>query len=87
MREDWPDKRTVAERDVRAFVERAAAEGGKAIVIPFRVHGFGPYASVLNGLQYVSDGHGLIPHPEVARWLEAQITALESGSFQPRVAP
>jgi sirohydrochlorin cobaltochelatase len=87
LREDWPAKRVEAERNVRAYVERAAAEGGTAIVIPFRVHGFGPYKSVLDGLTYVSDGHGLIPHPEVARWLEAQIAALEVGPFQPRVSP
>jgi sirohydrochlorin cobaltochelatase len=82
LREDWPDKRVAAEREIRAFVERAAAEGGKAIVIPFRVHGFGPYESVLRGLDYIADGHGLIPHPEVARWLDAQVEALTSAQFR-----
>jgi hypothetical protein len=82
LREDWPDKRVDAEKRIRAFVERASSGGGKAIVIPFRVQGFGPYAKVLEGLDYVSDGKGLIPHVEVTKWIERQIGALESGPFR-----
>jgi len=82
LREDWPDKRVAAEKRVRGFVERAGAEGGKAIVIPFRVQGFGPYAKVLEGLDYVSDGTGLIPHAEVGKWIEKQIVALQAGQFR-----
>lgn len=85
LREDWPDKRAAAELHVRAIVERAAADGGKAIVIPFRVHGFGPYADVLAGVDYVADEQGLIPHPEVGRWIETQIVALEAGPFESQV--
>lgn len=76
LREDWPDKRAIAEQRIRAFVTRASAEGGTAIVLPFRVQGFGPYAQVLEGLDYVSDGKGLIPHGEVGKWLERQIAEL-----------
>jgi hypothetical protein len=82
LREDWPEKRAEAEKRVRGFVERAAREGGKAIVIPFRVYGFGPYAKVLEGTDYLSDGRGLIPHLNVTRWIEAQIGVLQSASFQ-----
>ena len=82
LREDWPDKRVDAEKRIRAFVQQASANGGKAIVIPFRVQGFGPYAQVLEGLDYVSDGNGLIPHAEVSKWIERQITSLESGPFR-----
>lgn len=81
LREDWPDKRVVAEQRIRAFVSRAATEGGTAIVLPFRVQGFGPYARVLEGLTYVSDGKGLIPHDEVGKWLERQIVALTAKPF------
>lgn len=84
LREDWPDKRAAAEERIRAFVARAAAEGGTAIVIPFRVQGFGPYAKVLDGLTYRSDGQGLIPHAEVGAWIEKQIRALPSQSLQAR---
>jgi sirohydrochlorin cobaltochelatase len=82
LREDWPDKRAEAEARIRAFVKRAADEGGKAIVIPFRVQGFGPYAEVLEGLDYVADRQGLIPHAEVTKWIEQEIAALEAGEFR-----
>jgi len=81
LREDWPEKRPEAERRARAFVERAKAEGGVAIVLPFRLQGFGPYKEVLKGLEYTSDGHGLLPHPTVTQWIEGQISALERGTF------
>jgi sirohydrochlorin ferrochelatase len=76
LREDWPDKRQVAEQDVRDFVRRAASDNGRAIVIPFRVEGFGPYAKVLSDLDYVSDGVGLLPHPNVTKWIERQVASL-----------
>lgn len=82
LREDWPDKRVAAEERIRDFVQRASAEGGTAIVIPFRVQGFGPYTKVLKGLDYVANEQGLIPHPEVARWIEQEILALASGEFR-----
>jgi sirohydrochlorin cobaltochelatase len=76
LREDWPEKRVEAEKRIRAFVEQSAREGRRAVVIPFRVQGFGPYAKVLEGLEYVSDGQGLIPHPSVTDWIEHQIETL-----------
>lgn len=82
LREDWPEKRAAAEEVVRNFVRRAAAEGGRAIVVPFRVQGFGPYAEVFDGLDYVSDQQGLIPHANVTQWIEQQILALRSGAFR-----
>ena len=82
LREDWPEKREPAERRIRDFVKRASASDGKAIVIPYRVQGFGPYARVLSGLDYVSDGQGLLPHPNVTMWIEQQIKALEAGPFR-----
>lgn len=78
LREDWPDKRAAAEQRIRAFVAAAAEDGGAAIVIPFRVQGFGPYTQVLEGLTYRADGVGLLPHAEVRAWIERQIRALES---------
>lgn len=82
LREDWPDKRVEAEKKIRAFVQRASSEGGKAIVIPFRVQGFGPYADVLKDLEYVADKKGLIPHDEIGRWIAAEAAALEKGPFR-----
>lgn len=71
LREDWPEKRAEAEARIRDFVSRGSKDG-KVLVIPFRVHGFGPYAKVLKGLNYVSDGQGLLPDPAVADWIADQ---------------
>lgn len=76
LREDWPDKRELAQQQVRDFIAASRAAGRTPIVIPYRVHGFGPYAQALDGLDYVSDGKGLIPHPAVTRWIEDQIAEL-----------
>ena len=87
LREDWPEQRVDAERRIRAFVERARAERGTAIVLPFRVQGFGPYAEVLKPLEYVSDGVGLLPDPKVAGWIEHQAEALRAGPFRSASSP
>lgn len=82
LREDWPDKREEAERRIRAFVVNARTNQITTIVIPFRVQGFGPYAQVLDGLQYVADGQGLIPHTKVTHWIAEQIATLRHGTFR-----
>jgi hypothetical protein len=83
LREDWPEKRREAEERIRAFVAQASQSGGRALVIPFRVQGFGPYAKVLEGLHYVSDGRGLVPDPGVTTWIAQQITTLQDAEFRP----
>jgi len=77
LREDWEEKRIAAEENVREFVRSVSDSGDTALVIPFRVHGFGPYATVLEGLEYRADEQGLIPHPGVTTWIEAQAKLLE----------
>jgi len=81
LREDWRAKRVVASKEIRHFVQRAEQDGGIAIVIPFRVQGFGPYAKVLGGLNYVSDEKGLLPHTNVTAWIKNQADALQSSGF------
>lgn len=76
LREDWPDKRAAAEKHIRAIVARGSAGDGTVIVVPFRVAGFGPYREVLAGLDYVSDGKGFLPHPNVTRWIEETAESL-----------
>lgn len=82
LREDWPDKRAASEARIRAFVEEANRNGGRAIVIPFRVAGFGPYEEVLQGLPYASDGKALLPSAEVADWVRRQAEELRAGTFR-----
>ncbi len=81
LREDWPETRKIAEQRIREFVKSANTAGRNVIVIPFRVYGFGPYADVLEGLDYVADGQGLVPHPGVTEWIERQIELLLEGPF------
>ena len=75
LREDWKDKRVRAERRIRDFVSDNARNGERVIVVPFRVFGFGPYAEVLSGLDYVADGRGLLPHQLVTEWVREQAVA------------
>lgn len=81
LREDWPEKRQDAEQRIRSYVEHAS-QAGRAIVIPFRVQGFGPYAEVLKGLEYAADGRGLVPDAGVTEWIEHQIATLERAQFR-----
>lgn len=71
LREDWPGPRARAERGIRAAVTDMARRWGRVVVVPYRVSGFGPYADVLDGLNYVAAG-SLLPHPLVADWIEAR---------------
>jgi hypothetical protein len=87
LREDWPERRAEAVARIRAFVERARAEGGTALVVPFRVQGFGPYAEVLAGLEYAADGTGLLPHPAVSSWIQRRALELDAGPFERPPAP
>lgn len=82
LREDWPTKRKAAEGRIRAFVEQADKEDGRAIVLPFRVQGFGPYADVLADLNYTSDTQGLVPHPQVESWVRRQAEELRNSTFR-----
>ncbi|ADE14923.1 conserved hypothetical protein [Nitrosococcus halophilus Nc 4] len=72
LREDWPDKRAEALREIRAFIEQAN-NGGQAIVISNRLYGSGSYGTYLDGLEYVMNGQGLIPHPNFTRWVEKSL--------------
>ncbi|MAO38834.1 MAG: hypothetical protein CMK70_00920 [Pseudohongiella sp.] len=78
LREDWPEKREAAQREVREYVRLGNEAGHRVIVVPYRVHGFGPYAQALEGLDYVADETGLVPHPAVAQWIERQIKDLQA---------
>lgn len=83
LREDWPDKREQAERRIREFVEQGGRDGRRVIVVPFRIAGFGPYAEVLEGLNYVADQQGFCPHPNMTRWLAQTAEACFSAHGSP----
>ncbi len=72
LREDWPAARARAERRIRTWVVRANEDGGRTIVVPIRLFGFGPYREVLDGLEYAADETGFLPHPLVRDWVRNQ---------------
>lgn len=78
LREDWPEKRSEAEQEIRAYIEQANAQGLTPIVVPFRLQGFGPYERVLNELDYRADGLGLLPHENVGLWISNQADLMEA---------
>lgn len=73
LREDWASARATAERDIKSTVARMQKEHGTVVVIPYRVSGFGPYARVLDGLDYIGT-EGLLPHPLVTDWIADRAT-------------
>ena len=74
LREDWAAQRARAEEHIRATVARMGTEHDRVVVIPYRVSGFGPYAAVLEGLDYVGT-EGLLPHELVTQWIGGRATA------------
>jgi len=86
LREDWPEAREVAQARIRGFVAAASEGEGRAIVIPYRVQGFGPYAEALDGLDYAASGQGLLPSVEVEHWVRRQIADMLAGEFETPLA-
>lgn len=86
-REDWPDKRKPAVEEVRAFVQEATADGGRALVIPARTLGRGPERRLLEGLSFEL-GEGFAPLPLFARWAENEVRAAvaEEAALRNRMA-
>jgi sirohydrochlorin cobaltochelatase len=82
LREDWPEKRAASEARIRTYVEQHSQGDGRVLVVPYRLSGFGPYARVLDGLEYASDGRGLIPSPQVEHWVRRQVQELRAGEFR-----
>ena len=75
LREDWAEARADAEREIRATVTRMNQVWDRVLVLPYRVHGFGPYAKVLDGLEYVGT-EGLLPHPMVGDWVSSRAASV-----------
>jgi sirohydrochlorin ferrochelatase len=63
LREDWRDKRVQAEERIRDFVQDKGRQGNHVLVVPFRV---------FEGLEYLSDGRALLPHPIITDWIREQ---------------
>ncbi|MCG8467766.1 MAG: CbiX/SirB N-terminal domain-containing protein [Gemmatimonadetes bacterium] len=81
LREDWAEARAKAEARVRRWVTTRHEAGTKVLVVPLRLSGFGPYADVLEGLEYEANGLGLLPNEAITSWLRrrARHVACEHG--------
>lgn len=73
LREDWPAARIEEEVRIRDFVRAESDAGRRVLVLPYRLHGFGPYAEVLEGEHYVA-GESFVPHDAVTRWIARTAT-------------
>ncbi len=73
MREDWPDKREQTLIQIRAEIEKGNQNDGRVLVISNRLYGSGPYRRLLEGAEFEMNGQGLVPHPNITRWLERGI--------------
>jgi sirohydrochlorin ferrochelatase len=73
-REDWPEKRRPAVERVRALIQEASGDAGRALVLPARTLGQGPERRLLEGLAFEL-GEGFAPHPLFARWAQEQVSA------------
>jgi hypothetical protein len=87
VREDWPEKREKAVAEIRGLVEQAQADGGRCLVIPYRLAGFGGYAEVLNGLSYEAEKTGFLPHPLIDEWILRTARDLLTDSAEAPSAP
>jgi sirohydrochlorin cobaltochelatase len=84
LREDWPQQRVQEEARIRGFVESESAAGRRVLVIPYRLNGFGPYATVLEGTSYAA-GEAFVPHASITDWIAetAAHVACAQGWSQP----
>ena len=87
LREDWPEKRVAAEREIRNYIAQANFQGLTPIVVPFRVQGFGPYERVLGELDYRADKLGLLPHPNVGLWISGQANLMQAEALEHHLEP
>lgn len=71
-REDWPDKNKLAVAQVRAMVEEAGRDGGRALVVPARINGRGAADRYLAGLDF-GWSQGFVQTPYFAQWFEKEI--------------
>ena len=72
LREDWPDKRAKALKEIKKVVKEGNSSG-KVIIISNRLYGSGPYNHFLKGLEFEMNSKGLAPHPNLTKWIEKGI--------------
>jgi hypothetical protein len=84
VREDWPEQREKAVRQVREMIQDAS-QSGRALIIADLLYGSGPYRTLFEGLDYTLNDKGLA-HPVLTQWLETGIARTASTLMQPIAA-
>jgi hypothetical protein len=84
VREDWPEQREKAVRQVREMIQDAS-QSGRALIIADLLYGSGPYRTLFEGLDYTLNDKGLA-HPVLTQWLETGIARTASILMQPIAA-
>ncbi len=83
IREDWPDKRKKALVKIRKEIKKGNQNGGRVLIVSNRLYGSGPYQDLLKGAVFEMNGQGLVPHPNITRWLEKGIKRAVQSLLQP----
>lgn len=81
IREDWPEKREKALQEIREMIREGNQNGGKVLVISARIAGAGPYQKYLKGEEYVFNGTGVAPDPNLTLWIERQISGWKEATL------
>ena len=71
VREDWPELREKAVKEVRELIEESN-KTGRVLVISNRLYGPGPYPKMLDGLDFEFNGKGFLS-PIITDWLDQSI--------------
>ena len=71
VREDWPELREKAVKEVREFIQERN-KTGKVLVISNRLYGSGQYSKMLDGLDFELNGEGFLS-PIITHWLDQSI--------------
>ena len=80
LREDWPDKRKEALKEIKKEVE-LGNQNGRVIIVSDRLYGSGPYKHFLEGIKYDLNYKGLAPHANLTMWLEKGVQRVRRNGF------
>ncbi|MBS0178299.1 MAG: hypothetical protein JSR20_06010 [Nitrospira sp.] len=81
VREDWPEQRDKAVKEIRTMIEEAS-KNGRALLVADRLYGAGPYRHLFEGLDYALNDQGLA-HPALTDWLRTGIDRTVAAMTQP----
>ncbi len=82
-REDWPEKRKQAVKEVRAMIHEIRSSGRRPLLVAARIEGNDPGAEYLKDLNVAFNDEGFSGHANLVRWCIKTIESVLS-DLQPR---